>query len=87
MIDAEYIGLASTMIGAGRDTKEDPIDPAVGIILEAKIGQKIDAGTVLCRLYYTDEEHLEDAAQMVEDAFRISQAPPDERSLILETVG
>jgi pyrimidine-nucleoside phosphorylase/thymidine phosphorylase len=87
MIDAEYIGLASTLIGAGRDTKEDTIDPAVGIILEAKIGQKIDAGTVLCRLYYTTEDRLEDAAQMVEDAFRISQAPPDERSLILETVG
>jgi pyrimidine-nucleoside phosphorylase/thymidine phosphorylase len=87
MIDAEYIGLASTMIGAGRDTKEDAIDPAVGIILEAKIGQKIDAGTVLCRLYYTGEDRLEDAAQMVEDAFRISQGPPDERSLILETVG
>src|SRR5688572_30644838 len=86
-IDAEYIGLASTMIGAGRDTKEDAIDPAVGIILEAKIGQKIDAGTVLCRLYYTGEDRLEDAAQMVEDAFRISQTPPDERSLILETVG
>ena len=87
MIDAEYIGLASTMIGAGRDTKEDTIDPAVGIILEAKIGQKIDAGTVLCRLYYTSEDHLEEAAQMVEDAFRISQGAPDERSLILETVG
>jgi pyrimidine-nucleoside phosphorylase len=87
MIDAEYIGLASTMIGAGRDTKEDGIDPAVGIILEAKIGQKIDAGTVLCRLYYTGEDRLEDAAQMVEDAFRISQSAPDERSLILETVG
>jgi pyrimidine-nucleoside phosphorylase/thymidine phosphorylase len=87
MIDAEYIGLASTLIGAGRDTKEDAIDPAVGIILEAKIGQKIDAGTVLCRLYYTGEDRLEDAAQMVEDAFRISQTPPDERSLILETVG
>ena len=87
MIDAEYIGLASTMIGAGRDTKEDSIDPAVGIILEAKIGQKIDAGTVLCRIYYTGEDRLEDAAQMVEDAFRISQTPPDERSLILETVG
>ena len=48
---------------------------------------KIDAGTVLCRLYYTSEERLEDAAQMVEDAFRIAQSAPDERSLILETVG
>src|ERR1700748_2062461 len=43
-IEAEYIGLASAMIGAGRDTKEDTIDPAVGVILEVKIGQKVDAG-------------------------------------------
>src|SRR3984885_1814442 len=50
-IEAEYIGLASAMIGAGRDTKEDTIDPAVGVILEVKIGQKVDAGGVLCRLY------------------------------------
>ena len=49
-IEAEYIGLASAMIGAGRDTKEDSIDPAVGVILEVKIGQKVDAGAVLCRL-------------------------------------
>ena len=31
------------MIGAGRDTKEDTIDPAVGVILEVKVGQKVDA--------------------------------------------
>ncbi|MBZ5603912.1 MAG: thymidine phosphorylase [Acidobacteriia bacterium] len=86
-IDAEYIGLASAMIGAGRDTKEDSIDPAVGVILEVKIGQKVDAGSVLCRLYYTSEEHVEEAAQLVEDAFRISAAPPEERELILEVVG
>ncbi|HEY2844876.1 MAG TPA: thymidine phosphorylase, partial [Bryobacteraceae bacterium] len=42
-IEAEYIGLASAMIGAGRDTKEDSIDPAVGVILEVKAGQKVDA--------------------------------------------
>jgi pyrimidine-nucleoside phosphorylase/thymidine phosphorylase len=86
-INAEDIGLASTMIGAGRDRKEDIIDPAVGVILEAKAGQKIDAGSVLCRIYYTREERLEDAAQLVEDAFRISSNPPDERNLILEVVG
>lgn len=86
-IDAEYIGMASQMIGAGRDRKEDSIDPAVGVIVEAKIGHKIDAGAVLCRIYYTTEDRLEDAAQLVEDAFRISQHPPDERNLILEVVG
>ena len=86
-INAEDIGLASAMIGAGRDTKEDTIDPAVGVILEGKIGQKMDAGTVLCRIYHTSEDRLEEAAQLVEDAFRISAHAPDERNLILEVVG
>ncbi len=86
-IDAEYIGQASSMIGAGRDTKEDSIDPAVGVILEVKVGQKVDAGGVLCRLYYTGEERVEEAAQLVEDAFRISASAPEERALILEVVG
>jgi len=86
-IDAEYIGMASAMIGAGRDSKEDAIDPAVGVILEAKIGQKVDAGAVLCRIYYTGDERLEEAADLVEDSFRISQTVPEERNLILEVVG
>jgi pyrimidine-nucleoside phosphorylase len=86
-IDAEDIGLASNMIGAGRDRKEDVIDPAVGIILEVKVGEKVDAGSVLCRLYYTREDRVEEAAEMVEDAFRISAQKPEERELILEVVG
>jgi pyrimidine-nucleoside phosphorylase len=86
-IDAEYIGQASSMIGAGRDTKEDSIDPAVGVILEVKVGQKVDAGSVLCRLYYTREDNVDEAAQLVEDAFRISSTAPESRELILEVVG
>jgi pyrimidine-nucleoside phosphorylase len=86
-IDAEDIGIASNMIGAGREKKEDSIDPAVGIILEVKAGEKVDAGSVLCRLYYTREDRVEEAAEMVEDAFRISGQRPDERNLILEVVG
>jgi len=87
IIDAEDIGIASNMIGAGRDKKEDQVDPAVGIILEVKVGEKVDAGSVLCRLYYTKEDRVEEAADMVEDAFRISAQKPDERELILEVVG
>jgi pyrimidine-nucleoside phosphorylase len=86
-IEAEYIGRASTMMGAGRQRKEDAVDPAVGVILEVKAGEKVDAGAVLCRLYYTDEATLEEAAELVEDAFRISSNKPDERELILEVVG
>jgi pyrimidine-nucleoside phosphorylase len=86
VIDAELIGQASAMIGAGRNMKEDSIDPAVGVILEVKVGQKIDAGSILCRIYHTSDEHLEEAAELVEDAFKISQQPVDERDLILEVV-
>ena len=85
-IAAEDIGLASAKIGAGRNTKEDTIDPAVGVILEVKVGQKVDAGAVLCRLYYTREDNVEEAADQIEDAFRISAQPPEERELILEVV-
>jgi pyrimidine-nucleoside phosphorylase len=86
-IDAEDIGVASNMIGAGRDKKEDSIDPAVGIILEVKAGEKVEAGSILCRLYYTKEDRVEEAAEKVEDAFHISAQRPLDRELILEVVG
>jgi pyrimidine-nucleoside phosphorylase len=84
---AEDIGRACTLLGAGRDKKEDGIDHAVGVILEVKVGEKVDAGGVLCRIYYTQEESLEEAADLVEDAFRISGTKPEQRELILEVVG
>jgi thymidine phosphorylase len=59
----------------------------VGVILEVKVGEKVDAGGVLCRIYYTQEESLEEAADLVEDAFRISGTKPEQRELILEVVG
>ncbi len=86
-IEAEDVGRASTLMGAGRDCKDDRIDPAVGVILEVKVGEKVDAGSVLCRLYYTSEEHVEEAAEMVEGAFRISSQKAEDRELILEVVG
>jgi pyrimidine-nucleoside phosphorylase len=86
-IMAEDIGRASQMMGAGRARKEDMIDPAVGVILEVKVGEKVEAGSVLCRLYYTGEENLDESADLVEDAFRISGTRPEERELILEVVG
>ena len=86
-IAAEDVGRASTLMGAGRSRKEDRIDPAVGVILEVKVGEKVDAGSVLCRLYYTNEEHVEEASELVEGAFRVSSQKAEDRELILEVVG
>jgi len=85
-IDAQLIGQAATLIGAGRATKEDAIDPAVGVILDVKVGAKVDSNSVLCRLYYRDDANVEEAAALVEDAFRISVNEPEKRELILEVV-
>ncbi len=87
VIDAEDIGLASSRIGAGRERKGDAIDPAVGVILEVKTGERVDTGSVLARIYYTREEGIDEAAEMIEDAFHISAQKPEERELILEVVG
>lgn len=86
-IDAEGIGKAVLMIGGGRNKMDDVIDHAVGIILEVKVGQKVDAGAVLCRLYHTSENNLEEAAEVVEDSFRISNTAPEHREIVLEVVG
>jgi len=86
-IDAEDVGRAASMIGAGRDTKEDAIDFAVGVILEVKVGERVESGSILCRIYYTREDRIEEAAQVIEGAFRISAHAPEERELILEVVG
>src|SRR5215469_8910555 len=85
-IEAQDIGRASTLMGAGRDRKDDRIDPAVGVILEVKVGEKVDAGAVLCRIYYTREERVEEAAEMVEDSFLMSARNHEEGNLILEVV-
>ena len=85
-IQAEDIGNAAMMLGAGRETVESPIDYGVGIVLERKVGERVEAGERLCTLYYNDEAHLEEATQMVEDAFRIATAPPEPRPLIYEII-
>lgn len=86
-IDAEGVGKSVVMIGGGRNVATDAIDHAVGVILEVKVGQKVDAGSVLCRLYHTNENNLDEAAEILEDSFRISANAPDQRDILLEVVG
>ena len=55
--------------------KEDAIDPAVGVILEVKVGEKVDAGACFAA-FTTPGRTVEEAAEEVEDAFRISSNIP-----------
>jgi pyrimidine-nucleoside phosphorylase len=54
-IDALAVGLVAAELGAGRARKEDPIDPAVGVVLAAKVGDSVSAGEPLLHIHARDE--------------------------------
>jgi pyrimidine-nucleoside phosphorylase len=88
-IDARAIGLAAMSLGAGRARKEDRIDPAVGVRLERKVGERVVAGDPLATVLASDEEKGADAVRQIEEAYAISgaAAAPAPRPLIHAVVG
>jgi pyrimidine-nucleoside phosphorylase len=83
-IDAEAIGVAAMMLGAGRERVDGRIDPAVGLLLLRKVGDPVRAGEPLVQVRYNKDERLEAAKMLVLQAFRVSPAAPKPRQLILE---
>jgi thymidine phosphorylase len=79
---ARRIGIAAMRLGAGRERKEDTIDPGVGITLEAKPGDRIEEGQPLATLHYRHPARLQEALRVLEGAFEISEAA-DPAPLIL----
>ena len=72
-MDTEAIGNAACNLGAGRKTKADVLDMSAGIILEAKIGDKVKKGDVLATLYSEKEETLDGAAALYAGALSFSK--------------
>lgn len=71
-IDTEKCGIASTILGAGRMKKEDDIDYAAGIELVKKIGDRVEEGDVLVKLYTNDEKLFENSSKLIEEAYVIN---------------
>ncbi|UNL84084.1 pyrimidine-nucleoside phosphorylase [Priestia koreensis] len=80
-IEAESIGIAAMYLGAGRATKDDQINHAVGITLKKKVGDKVKAGEAIVVLH-TDDENPTDSIKKVQEAYEISNSKPEERPLI-----
>jgi len=87
-LNALEIGRAANLLGAGRFTKEDPIDPAVGVEIVAKIGDAVEQGRPLALLHVNDKKHLDQALRMVSEAYAIdpSGAPHAPPPLIIERI-
>ena len=74
-MDTTALGLAAQAMGAGRMTKEDMIDPAVGYVLKVRIGDRVEAGRPLCDLYARCEADADRAEEAIRAAIEISDAP------------
>jgi pyrimidine-nucleoside phosphorylase len=86
-IAATRIGLASLALGAGRTRKDDAIDHAVGIVLRAKRGDRVEAGEPLAEIHARDEAAMNQAAREVAASFTLGATAPRERPIVLEVVG
>jgi thymidine phosphorylase len=76
-LNALEIGRAANLLGAGRYTKEDSIDPSVGIELNLKVGDHAEENEVLAWLHVNAEDHLDEASKMVDGAYTIDPSGDD----------
>jgi pyrimidine-nucleoside phosphorylase len=85
-VHAGTVGVAATVLGAGRDRAEDAVDAGVGITLRAKPGEQIRAGEPIFELRYRDGWKLDNALAVLEQGFTIGDAPPAAAPLVPETI-
>lgn len=81
-MNAEAIGIASVVLGAGRETKDAPIDFKAGISLLKKTGDRVEAGDTIAVLYTDLEDKLPQAEKMILDALEFSDTALEPEKLI-----
>lgn len=82
-IEAEEIGKAAMVLGAGRATKDDIIDHSVGVLLTKKVGDYVEQGETLAYLQHNDK-NVESSIRFLENAYTISQNKIEKNKVILE---
>lgn len=85
-IEAEEVGMAAMILGAGRETKEDVLDLAAGIVLEKKVGDYVDKGDILANMYLNKEDKFESAKERFINAYSIVDKKIEPRKLIYGVV-
>lgn len=80
------VGMASLVLGGGRETKESEIDLSVGIILHKKLGDEVHAGDSLAVLYGNDDVKLQQAKERLLNAYTISDTKVTVSDLVKKVV-
>lgn len=85
-MQCEQIGTACVILGGGRERKEDSVDPAVGIMLHKKVGERVSAGEAIATIYYNSQARAEQARRLIETSCRIADAPPSPKRPLIHKV-
>ena len=85
-VNGTALGLAAQRMGAGRIRKEDKIDPAVGFVMEKRIGDFVKAGDTLCTLHAASMENAKETEQRILDALTFTNEPAPKARLLYALV-
>jgi len=85
-LEAESVGLAAVRLGAGRERLDSAIDPAVGVVFEKKVGDRVETGERICGIYFNDRARLGEVRAALRSAIRISAEPVPVPQLIIESI-
>ncbi|HKS29908.1 MAG TPA: thymidine phosphorylase [Pyrinomonadaceae bacterium] len=85
-VDAAEVGRAVAIMGGGRTHMADTIDPAVGFISEAKIGDHVARGQSFGTLYFHDEQSGEEAAEIIRSSYSVGEEPPAQLPALIKEV-
>ena len=86
-LGAIAVGRAALHLGAGRRTKDDDVDHAVGIVCLRKRGDRVARGEPLAEIHAASDAAAGEAARELSSAYTIGDDPPSERSVVLDVIG
>jgi len=86
VMDAEKIGIAAGVLGAGRQRSEDGVDHAVGVLLDVKLGNQVAVDDAIYTVLYRDESKLPTALRLLNESLEFGDSPPSEEPLVYEVI-
>lgn len=85
-LDAELVGRCAMLLGSGRVRKDAPVDPSAGVVLHARVGDRVASGDAVVELHYRDETGLSAAVAYARDAMTIQDEAVEGGPLVLGRV-
>jgi pyrimidine-nucleoside phosphorylase len=85
-IQSEQVGTACVILGGGRERKEDSVDPAVGIVVHKKIGDKVTTGESLCTIHCLSDAQAARAKTLLQESYQIAASAPAHKPSLIHRV-